>query len=208
MNNLRKAAVFVAGLAVWACSPLAPRQDYSKFFVLSALSDHANQPSSLATDSKVSIGIGPIDFPDYLKRLEVVTRATSNRLDVSPVDRWGEPLDKNFERVLGENLAQLLQTDRVENYPWPRRTPIDYQIVISVERFETTADGQAQMKTRWTLKDGATGKDLYASETIAASPAAGSGETTASALSEDLATLSRAIASQISALREGHGTAT
>ncbi len=201
MNNPCKVIVFAACLAILGCSPLAPREDYSKFFVLTALPDQTNAPSS-SPDSKLAIGVGPIDFPDYLKRVEVVTRATSNRLNVSPVDRWGEPLDKNFERVLSQNLAQLLQTDRVEKYPWSRRTPIDYQIVIFVERFETTADGQAQLNARWIIKDGATGKDLFASETSAASPATGGDGSVAGALSEDLGSLSRDIASRLSALGE------
>jgi phospholipid/cholesterol/gamma-HCH transport system permease protein len=55
--------------------------------------------------------------------------------------------------------------------------------------------------------DAATNKDLHASETIASSPAAGRGESAASALSEGLATLSRAIASRISALNERYGAA-
>jgi len=202
MNNPCKVMVFVTGLALLGCSPLEPREDYSKFFVLTALPDQANAPSLSTPDSKLAIGVGPIDFPDYLKRLEVVTRATSNRLDVSPVDRWGEPLDKNFERVLSQNLAQLLQTDRVEQYPWSRRTPVDYQIAISVERFETTAEGQAQLKARWIIKDGATGEDLFASQTIVTSPATGGDGSVAGALSEDLGSLSRDIASRLSALGE------
>ncbi len=203
MNNPCKVTVFAACLAMLGCSPLAPRQDYTKFFVLTALSDHANPPPS-APDSKIAIGIGPIDFPDYLKRLEVVKRATPNQLDVSPVDRWGESLDKNFERVLSQNLAQLLQTDRIEKYPWSRRTPIDYQIVIFVERFETTADGQAQLNARWIIKDGATDKDLYASETLAASPVTAVEGSTPIALSEDVGTLSKDIASGVSALTAQH----
>jgi uncharacterized lipoprotein YmbA len=193
--------VLATCLEMLGCSPLAPRQDYTRFFVLTALSDHPNPPPS-APDSKIAIGIGPIDFPDYLKRLEVVTRATPNRLEVSPVDRWGESLDKNFQRVLSQNLAQLLQTDRIEKYPWSRRTPIDYQIVIFVERFETSVDGQAQLNARWIIKDGATDKDLYASETIAASPVTPVDGSTPMALSEDVGTLSREIASRVSALTE------
>ncbi len=203
MNNPCKVMVFAACLAMLGCSPLAPRQDYTKFFVLTPLSDRTNPPSS-APDSKIAIGIGPIDFPHYLKRPEVVKRATPNRLDVSPVDRWGESLDKNFEHVLAQNLAQLLQTDRVEKYPWSRHTPIDYQIVIFVERFETTADGQAQLNARWIIKDGATDKDLYASETLAASPVTAVDGSTPIALSEDVGTLSKEIASRVSALTVQH----
>jgi uncharacterized lipoprotein YmbA len=203
MNNPCKVTVFAACLAVLGCSPLAPRQDYTKFFVLTA--DQANPPPA-TRDSKLAIGIGPIDFPDYLKRLEVVTRATSNRLEVSPVERWGESPDKNFERVLSQNLAQLLQTERIEKYPWSRHTAVDYQIVIYVERFETTAAGQAQLNARWIIKDPATDKDLYASETIATAPVTAGDGSAAIALSADLGTLSRNIASRIRTLSEQHRT--
>src|SRR5271167_596118 len=78
---------------------------------------------------QLSIGVGPIDFPDYLRRQEVVTRTAPNRIDVSQANRWAGPIDKNFTRVLSENLAALLSTQRVENYPWSRSTLVDYQVV-------------------------------------------------------------------------------
>ncbi|HEV2174085.1 MAG TPA: PqiC family protein, partial [Nitrospira sp.] len=145
---------------------------------------------------------GPIDFPDYLRRSQVVTRSAPNQIDLSTVERWGEPLDKNFQRVLSENLAQLLNTYRIEQYPWNRKTQVDYQVAINVQNFETTTDGRSQLNARWIIKDGSKGKDLYASETTANTPV-GTGDTGASsALSNDLATLSREIASQVTELRQ------
>ena len=184
---------------------LAPRPDYSKFFILTPLSGGANPTqASTSAGQKLTIGIGPIEFPDYLRRPEVVTRTSPNELHLAAEKRWGEPLDKNFSRVLSENLSQLLNTQQLEKYPWPRRTQIDYQIAVEVQRFETTADNQAQLVARWIIKDGSSGKDLYASETTASTPV-GSSETAASAaLSTDLATLSRDIASQVTDLSSRH----
>jgi uncharacterized lipoprotein YmbA len=197
----RHLKVSLAAVCVVAagCSPLAPRPDYSRFFVLTPIADTSSAPGSAGAPT---IGIGPIDFPDYLKRLEVVSRRAPNRLDISPVDRWGEPLDKNFQRVLAENLAQLVHTDKLEMYPWPRRTPVDYQIEMVVQNFETMPSGQSQLSARWTIKNGATGHELYAGRTVAsATPPAG--ETgVAAALSDDLATLSREIATQIDDLNQ------
>jgi uncharacterized lipoprotein YmbA len=192
-----------ACLASTACSPLAPQPDHSKFFILSPISDSAVAGVSPASVTQsLTIGIGPIEFPDYLRRLEVVTRTSSNELDLSAEKRWGEPLDKNFARVLSENLSQLLNTQQLEQYPWPRRTEVDYQVAVEVLRFETSADGQSQLTARWVIKDGRTGKDLSASETKASAPV-GSGETGGSAaLSSDLATLSRDIAAGITALKQ------
>ena len=117
-------------LLTLGCSPLAPKPDYARFFVLTPITDTAGTIPSGAT-SRLVIGVGPIDLPGYLQRLEVVTRGSANRLDVSPVDRWGEPLDKNFARILEENLSRLLGTDHIEQYPWSRKTAVDYQIAIN-----------------------------------------------------------------------------
>lgn len=184
-----------------ACSPLAPQPDHSKYFILTPVSDRA--PTELTpanpNDPGLTIGIGPIDFPDYLRRPEVVTLASSNQLDLAAERRWGEPLDKDFARVFTENISCLLKTQQLEKYPWPVRTHIDYQIVIDVQRFETTSDGQSQLVARWIIKDGS-GKDLYASETTASAPV-GSGEAGPSiALSNDLATLSREVAARFTEL--------
>lgn len=193
--------LFLACFAFAACSPLAPQPDHSKFFILSPLSEGAaSGVSAVSATQSLTIGIGPIEFPDYLRRLEVVTRTSANELDLSPEKRWGEPLDKNFARVLAENLSRLLNTQRLESYPWPRRTEVDYQVTVNVLRFETSSDGQSQLIARWVIKDGRTGKDLAASETNASVPV-GSGEAAGSAaLSGDLASLSRDIAIRITAL--------
>jgi uncharacterized lipoprotein YmbA len=191
------AACFAAG-----CSPLAPRPDYSKIFVLAALPE-APGPVTVANSSHpLTIGLGPIDFPGYLKGPQVVTRTSANELDLSPTDRWGEPLDENFRRVLSEDLARMLGTQNIEDYPWSRKTHINYQIVVSVQRFETNANGQAELIARWLIKDGATGKELYASQTTASSPGGGDATGGAAGLSQNVATLSRDIVSQINQLSE------
>lgn len=203
MNFSGKLIVFAMCIAVAGCSPLAPRPNYSKFFILTPLADGASlaATAALSPARQLAIGIGPIDFPDYLRRSQVVTRSAPNQIDLSMVDRWGEPLDKNFQRVLSENLAQLLNTYRIEQYPWDRKTQVDYQIAINVQNFETSTDGQAQLNARWIIRDG-NGKDLYASETMANTPV-GTGDTGASsALSNDLATLSRDIASRVTELSQ------
>jgi uncharacterized lipoprotein YmbA len=186
------------GLALVGCSPLAPRPDYTKFFVLTPITYSSNPAPA---KSNLALGVGPIDFPGYLQRTQVVTRTEPNQIELSPIDRWGEPLDKNFKRVLSENLAQLLNTYRIEEYPWNHETKVDYQIAIQVLNFETTSQGQSLLRARWFIKD-RNGRDLYATETTANAPV-GPGDTGVSAaLSSDLATLSKAIADQIATLNE------
>ena len=204
MNSQDKFIALAMCIAAAGCSPLAPRPNYSKFFILTPLADGARPGPTAASTAprQLAIGIGPIDFPDYLRRSQVVTRSAPNQIELSMVDRWGEPLDKNFQRVLSENLAQLLNTYRIEQYPWDRNTQVDYQIAINVQNFETTSDGQSQLNARWIIKNGSNGKDLYASETTANTPV-GTGDSDASAaLSSDLATLSKQIAFRVTELNQ------
>jgi len=121
MNLRGKLIVFAMCIAAAGCSPLAPRPNYSKFFILTPLADDASPAATAAstTARQLAVGIGPIDFPDYLRRAQVVTRSAPNEIELSAVDRWGEPLDKNFDRVLSENLAKLLKTYRCLLYTSP-----------------------------------------------------------------------------------------
>ena len=130
----------------------------------------------------------------------MVTRVAPNRIDLSDEKRWAEPLDKNFTRVLSENLATLLDTQRIEKYPWPLRTKVDYEIEIDVQRFEATSDGQTQLIASWIIRDGPSNKILYASQTTAGAPAGPDELSASSALSGDLATLSKEIATRITEL--------
>src|SRR5580658_5103957 len=153
--KLRSIAFGVCAMAA-GCSMLSPQPDRSKFFILSPVSDSAGITAGAAStspDSQLTIGVGPVSFPDYLRRLAVVTRVSPNRIDLSDEKRWAEPLDKNFVRVLSDNLATLLNTQRVEKYPWPLETRVDYQIEIDVQRFETTSDGQSQLRASWIIRD-------------------------------------------------------
>jgi uncharacterized lipoprotein YmbA len=199
-----KLMVLAMCIAAAGCSPLAPRPNYSRFVILAPLAAGANSAATTASTParQLAIGIGPIDFPNYLLRSQVVTRSSPNQIELSTVNRWGEPLDKNFQRVLSENLAQLLNTYRIEQYPWDRKTQVDYQIAINVQNFETNTDCQSQLNARWIIKDGSNGKDLYASETTVNTPVGAGNNGAPAALSNDLATLSREIASRVTELSQ------
>ncbi len=203
MNLKTKVIAFGACAMAAGCSVLSPQPDRSKFFILTPVSDSARMsanPASTNPSSQLTIGVGPVDFPEYLRRLPVVTRVAPNRIDLSDEKRWAEPLDKNFVRVLSENLATLLNTQRIEKYPWALRAKVDYQIEIDVQRFETTSDGQSQLLASWIIRDGQSSKILYASRTTAGAPAGADELSASSALSSDLATLSKEIALRVTEL--------
>lgn len=142
-------ASVIIGLSLLAQAGCASSKP-SRYYLLSALS----LTESAKEDQGVAVGIGPIGFPKYLDRPQIVTRGSQNRLHLGEFDRWAEPLEQNFARVLAENLAALLSTDDVVQYPWKRSTQTDYQIIVTVNRFDAAIGGDTVLHARWSVCDG------------------------------------------------------
>jgi hypothetical protein len=192
--------VLIAGLAcaAGACTFLKPQRDPSQFFLLApqtALTRDARPASNLA------VGIGPLKFPDYLDRNRIPTRVTDTRIDYSQRDRWAEPLDRNFARVLSQDVAGQLGTEKVVTFPWVAGVKLNYTVPLEVLRFETDSGGTAWLEARWAVKDAAGGEPLSTMESSFNEAPAGSGrEAAVAALSRALGRLGEAIAAEIQRL--------
>jgi uncharacterized lipoprotein YmbA len=192
---MKRCLVVCVLCAVALAGCFSPRRDDSKFFVLSPVT--GNGAATAASSRPIVIGLGPVKLPAYLDRQEVVTRVAPNRLDLSSVDRWAEPLDTDFSRVLAQDLSSDLGTQRITSFPWYNTTHVDYQVKVDVYRFERDQQGKVELTTHWEILDG-TGKILVArdssySETASSSEASAS----AAAMSSALGRLSQDIASAI-----------
>jgi uncharacterized lipoprotein YmbA len=106
-----------------------------------------NAPAEL---HRVRIGIGPMGFPDYLQRSQIVTRrAGGTEIILDETHRWAEPLPENFSRVLAENVSSRLGTERLFIHPWNRGTTLDYQVPIDILRFDVDEQQQVMLDVRW-----------------------------------------------------------
>jgi uncharacterized lipoprotein YmbA len=194
------ALVMVAGCSL--TSVLEPRKDPTRFYVLAPMDASSRAVpliySAGGASKVIAIGLGPVKFPAYLAREEIVTHSTANRVDVSDIDQWAEPLDKNFVSVLAQNLTILLGA-QVKTFPW-YRTALDYQIALDVERFDTDSAGTAIIIGRWEIENPATGEQLNSGE-INISETARSGENSAATLSRATGDLSTQLADAIRALK-------
>jgi uncharacterized lipoprotein YmbA len=183
------------------CGTFSPRADPSRFFTLSSALWGEEVPGRNDDNAeKISLGIGPVKFPGYLDRQEIVVRSGPNRFDVSENDRWAEPLDENFTRVLSENLSGLLQTDRIIVYPWSNERKPTYQVEIELLSFETNLAHDAQLSARWVVIDGNNKKPLDLQESRLTRPAKEkSTDGAVAALSEAVGDFSREIAKAVRA---------
>jgi len=135
------AFVFLTG-----CTQTIP----SQYYLLNPVADAA-ATSTLDANKLHIIGIGPIKFPKYLNRTQLVYYSGTNKLVINEFDRWAEPLDQNFNRVLRTNLTRLVSSSYATGYPWKRAMPIQYQVIMEVHQFEMQSDGTVNLSAHWAV---------------------------------------------------------
>ena len=195
--HLAAAAVMV----VAGCALLAPKQDQTRFIVLSAATTAGSNGSALPGAEKfaaTAIGLGPIQLPKYLDRPELVIRTSPNGLDLSSTDSWAEPLIDNFRHVLANDLGNLLGTNNIMQFPWYPGTRLDFVVQIQVQRFEADTSHQAELIASWELRTGQSNQVLATREAHLTQPSTSlAGDAVAGALSKDVGELAGQIASAI-----------
>jgi uncharacterized lipoprotein YmbA len=183
-----------------ACSFLEAKPDPSRYFALTSLPRTGQTAPETAGTDPFALGIGPIKFPGYLDRPQIVTRISQNRFEVAENDRWAEPLEENFSRVLSQNLSILLQTDRIVAYPWERSQRPTHQVQVEVLRFEPDAKQMVELWARWSIID-STKKTISMKESyLTHSVRDKSTEGSVASMSELVNDLSKEIAAAIRAL--------
>ena len=205
-----KTGIFVQ-LQLWSlallacgCTVLAPVTDRSRFYVLA--SDSAEQSTHTAPDppgkSELAVGLGPVHLPEYLQRAGLATRMEPTRVEYSIVDRWAEPLNDSFPRVLSQDLAHALGTDRVVLFPWNRSLYVSYQVEVTVERFDIDTSNQAVLMARWLIKDVKSGQIVDAGNSNQTRAAGTDGTSRTAALSQTISAFSGELAAEVRRLRE------
>tara|TARA_R110001599_G_scaffold353463_1_gene593013 strand:- start:60444 stop:61061 length:618 start_codon:yes stop_codon:yes gene_type:complete len=111
---------------------------------------------ALGNEQQPSLGVGPIEVPEFLNRSALVYTRGENRLLVSGTDLWGEPLAQGVQRILGLNLAQLLSTQNLSYFPWDSRHPPEYGVRVSVLDLDAD-EREATLTADWVLFRPATG---------------------------------------------------
>ncbi len=150
VHGARRGGTFIVLLGLvtllTACGQTEPSRLYT-------LADLSGTTINSTNSGALAIGLGPVTFPGYLDRPQIVVRQSIYRLETAEFDRWAEPLKDTIPRILAENLSFLLESDEV--YIVPGRIPRDVDLVISIEflRFEAMLDGDVVLVARWEILD-------------------------------------------------------
>lgn len=126
-------------LAAAGCSSFKPVKDNRRTFVLMAKSPPP------ATTSAKGIGIGRIEMPGYLKSTSIAIR-NGSEVKLSNDFFWAENLDAAIQRTVVANLGF---TNVFRSF-W-RRDQVQYEIYITLERFDLDEGDTANLKAFWRI---------------------------------------------------------
>jgi uncharacterized lipoprotein YmbA len=140
----------ILGAILSGCITTNPSQP-AKFYLLTPMSESKTIPSVETGDGSFSIGVNPVRIPEYLNRPQIVSRRSEMELFLDEFNKWAEPLEDNFTRVLTENLANILCTDPVAIYPARVATPVDFRVTVDVLRFDGMPGKEIFLVARWAI---------------------------------------------------------
>jgi len=197
-TSVRTSLVVLLGmLASPGCGLLSPPTDATRYAVLASLDELPGEaaPGVAAPSSSVRVGLGPVTLPEYVRRPQIVSRVKGTRIVLSGTERWAEPLDQALVRVLALDLERSMGTGRVVNYPWYESDRPAQQIEIAFSRCERDETGKIVLAARWCVRDLEGGAAPIEKDSRIVRETTGTGgASTALALSQALAELSREIA--------------
>jgi len=123
----------------------------SRFYTLTSISAGEISAQESTKREDITVGVGVVDFPEYLERPQIVTHVTDNELAFAEYERWAEPLKDNFTSVLLQNLSLLVPTDKIYMVPWKDYDTGTYQIILEIVNFERQADKIVYFSVRWSV---------------------------------------------------------
>lgn len=189
----------IIALFFTACGTSPP----AKFYTLTPLPIQVQTEKVVINEKSKLIAIGPVEIPEYLDRVEIVTRAEVNQLVISEFDLWGGSIKTDISRVLVENTGSFLAGDGIAVIAWKTNvTESYYRVPIIFNRFDAVAGGNLFLKAQWAVLDKEGKTFLSFKEINITRPVKGSGyNSIVAAMSDSLGDLSKAIAESITSIR-------
>ncbi len=180
-------------LCCTSCIQLGGEPQTIRYYLLEPL---ASVESPLTTQ-QIQLDLGPIEFPTYLDRPQLVTRDNNNAIVIADHDRWAEPLPENLPRSLRENFYNLIGDVRINAVPWDNGADSSFAIRMIINSFDGILGQQTDVDIRWSLHSAIDDKEILRQHFIAQLPIGNSYQELVIGLNQALANLSTEIATAL-----------
>jgi uncharacterized lipoprotein YmbA len=175
-----------------ACAASRP----THFYTLAAVSSPAGAPAVDASARVVALG--PVSLPSTVDRPQIVTRNGAYGVTVAANASWAGDLNEMVSRVLVEDLAARLPSDRIVSFPRVANPTYDLRVAVDISRFDVGPQGDADVAASWQVYGAASDKSPLLGATTARTEPTGNGyEDRVAALSRALAEVADAVARDV-----------
>ena len=105
-----------------------------------------------APQSSFSIAVGPVTVPEAVDQPQMVVQVAPNRVAIEEYRRWASPLRSEIALVIAAHLSQMLNASRVWSYSQANLGKADCQVLVDVQRFDSTLGDAAVIEALWTIR--------------------------------------------------------
>lgn len=123
------------------------------YYTLNNTSEHKISVNS--QKKKSIILLQEISFPEYLQSKYIATKSGSNKIELSDVNNWVEPLNDMVTDYITERLTQTMKDSIIISTT--RYTKADKKVrikILSLEKNDIT--GEVGLNARWAILNGKT----------------------------------------------------
>ncbi|MGE4072927.1 MAG: membrane integrity-associated transporter subunit PqiC [Lysobacterales bacterium] len=150
MTNRFLARVLVAALLISLGAGCASTVQVKRYYTLQAVTAAAEaQPLDLPG----GLGIGPVELPELMTGLNIVSVVGGQQVQKSPDHLWAGDLQRAISRVIADNLSRRLALDDVSPFPWDTRHRPQRQISVLIEALQGELGGSVTLAVKWSLLD-------------------------------------------------------
>ncbi|MCF6266208.1 MAG: PqiC family protein [Desulfuromusa sp.] len=141
--------VSIVLLLCTSCIQIGSDPQPMRYYLLESMPEAPN----IYSNKTFIINLKLVDFPDYLDRLQIVTRDKNNGIEFSDLERWAEPLQDNLTRILRENLALVLPEANILINPWENSSNNAIKVKLVVNKILGKLGDHSQVDVRWTIEN-------------------------------------------------------
>jgi uncharacterized lipoprotein YmbA len=145
MNIFRYLILAVLVVGISACIQLRGTAPPAQYFVLESI---VTSPG-IYSGKDLRIGIELVEFPEYLKRPQIVVQRQANIIHFSDNHRWATPLEGQVLSLLTSNLRLLLPQATISISPWHNSRHVDHKLQLSVIKLSGLWGHQSTIDIHW-----------------------------------------------------------
>jgi uncharacterized protein len=190
---MRAVATAAALAALVAAAGCAGSSATTSYYTLSA----EEKPAAAASGARRTISVWQVAIPEMVDRRALVVRTSPNRVEISDLHQWAEPLKFGIARALAADLAAQLGPGAAVVAGQPLGAAPEVRVFVDVQRFDAVAGRGVSVEALWSVRPA--GGERRDGRSAAEEPAPADHAGIAAAYSRALARVARDIAAAVAA---------